>query len=560
MRSGCKGAAGAAAIGLFVFSGASASPVYTTVVLDDFEASSEDRRWAAQLGSSGHVVYFADTELRRWINGHTTVLHEIGTHLEGLAPGVTTVIRDEGDARRGKLLGVDRDGGVSVCLNTESDAPQLNNLGLLAMTTPDGGFRAVMAREEVAAPTGVVHSTVTTPPLGLLRSDDGYTIAGGRVNGVITRRIISPGLQHRVLITDGDRTPANDGEILYQGRYYTVNLGVRFGDTMLHDIAPGGVAASYIRYRSDMFSSIQHGVVRDFGGGLETVIRTYTMTGYQLWPSVTQPMIRINASGEVLISANMLDASSGSAPRGEMLAIFRPGELSPDVFAIQNRSIQPTNFPEFQVRHLPNNSIGRRISFGDNGGVIFDLNYSVTGRGSGVGLMHRGPSNQYTMLLAPDAVLLGSPGATVSTVSPAPAVLIASLDASSAAALYNINSTPTIFYATPEGVTRVAAVGESLEVAPGDVRQISGVELLDVNGPRVLFSAEFTDSSRGMFVMNADPGCPADLNNDGVVDADDFFLFLQFFAAGDPRADINGDGVIDADDFFEYLNLFAQGC
>ncbi|TVS00922.1 MAG: hypothetical protein EA423_10740 [Phycisphaerales bacterium] len=56
------------------------------------------------------------------------------------------------------------------------------------------------------------------------------------------------------------------------------------------------------------------------------------------------------------------------------------------------------------------------------------------------------------------------------------------------------------------------------------------------------------------------PTCPADLNGDGVVDADDFFLFLSLFAAGDPRADINNDGVIDADDFFAYLTLFAAGC
>jgi len=56
------------------------------------------------------------------------------------------------------------------------------------------------------------------------------------------------------------------------------------------------------------------------------------------------------------------------------------------------------------------------------------------------------------------------------------------------------------------------------------------------------------------------PTCPADLTGDGVVDADDFFLFLSFFAAGDPRADINGDGVIDTDDFYDFLDLFAQGC
>ncbi len=56
------------------------------------------------------------------------------------------------------------------------------------------------------------------------------------------------------------------------------------------------------------------------------------------------------------------------------------------------------------------------------------------------------------------------------------------------------------------------------------------------------------------------PVCVPDLNGDGVVDADDFFLFLQLFAAGDMRADFNNDGVIDADDFFMFLNLFAAGC
>ncbi|MCC5787989.1 MAG: hypothetical protein JJU33_14955 [Phycisphaerales bacterium] len=56
------------------------------------------------------------------------------------------------------------------------------------------------------------------------------------------------------------------------------------------------------------------------------------------------------------------------------------------------------------------------------------------------------------------------------------------------------------------------------------------------------------------------PPCRADLNGDCVVDADDFFLYLDLFAVGDPIADINGDGVLDADDFFEYLALFAAGC
>ncbi len=58
----------------------------------------------------------------------------------------------------------------------------------------------------------------------------------------------------------------------------------------------------------------------------------------------------------------------------------------------------------------------------------------------------------------------------------------------------------------------------------------------------------------------AGPTCPPDLNGDGVVDADDFFLFLSLFAAGDPIADFNNDGVIDADDFFAFLSAFAAGC
>ncbi len=71
-------------------------------------------------------------------------------------------------------------------------------------------------------------------------------------------------------------------------------------------------------------------------------------------------------------------------------------------------------------------------------------------------------------------------------------------------------------------------------------------------------------------VMNT---CPADLTGsanvddpeyglvDGVVDADDFFYFLDRFVAGDLEvADITGNGVIDADDFFAFLDLFVLGC
>ncbi len=54
--------------------------------------------------------------------------------------------------------------------------------------------------------------------------------------------------------------------------------------------------------------------------------------------------------------------------------------------------------------------------------------------------------------------------------------------------------------------------------------------------------------------------CPADLDGDGDADADDFFMYLDLFAAGDDRADIDGDGDLDAKDFFAYLGLFTEPC
>ncbi len=55
-------------------------------------------------------------------------------------------------------------------------------------------------------------------------------------------------------------------------------------------------------------------------------------------------------------------------------------------------------------------------------------------------------------------------------------------------------------------------------------------------------------------------GCLSDTNEDGTVDASDFFQFLDLLAAQDPRSDLDGDQFMDSDDFFAYLDFFAQGC
>ncbi len=71
---------------------------------------------------------------------------------------------------------------------------------------------------------------------------------------------------------------------------------------------------------------------------------------------------------------------------------------------------------------------------------------------------------------------------------------------------------------------------------------------------------------------DSNPGSPSYGVPDGVVDADDFFFYIDLFQNRDPRADLTGsadprdpsygvcNGVIDANDFFYYLGLFAEGC
>jgi len=54
--------------------------------------------------------------------------------------------------------------------------------------------------------------------------------------------------------------------------------------------------------------------------------------------------------------------------------------------------------------------------------------------------------------------------------------------------------------------------------------------------------------------------CPADIDGNGLLDADDFFDYLDLFASGDPGANFDDDPALDANDFFAFLSEFAAGC
>ncbi len=80
-------------------------------------------------------------------------------------------------------------------------------------------------------------------------------------------------------------------------------------------------------------------------------------------------------------------------------------------------------------------------------------------------------------------------------------------------------------------------------------------------GGSVLNTYTLPFEADGMGTAGDANSCPADIDGDGDADADDFFAYLDAFAAGDLGVcDIDGDQDCDADDFFGYLDLFARGC
>jgi len=54
--------------------------------------------------------------------------------------------------------------------------------------------------------------------------------------------------------------------------------------------------------------------------------------------------------------------------------------------------------------------------------------------------------------------------------------------------------------------------------------------------------------------------CPADTNNDGILDNGDIITFVNLFLASDPAADMNADGFLDNGDIITFVNFFLAGC
>lgn len=75
-------------------------------------------------------------------------------------------------------------------------------------------------------------------------------------------------------------------------------------------------------------------------------------------------------------------------------------------------------------------------------------------------------------------------------------------------------------------------------------------------------SVLFTAPGAGTYSIQGVTGgvCGADFNNDGTLDHQDIFAFLNAWFANTINADFNNDGVVTVQDIFAFLSAWHAGC
>jgi hypothetical protein len=117
-----------------------------------------------------------------------------------------------------------------------------------------------------------------------------------------------------------------------------------------------------------------------------------------------------------------------------------------------------------------------------------------------------------------------------------------------------------VFIGDGTDTVRIIGLDDTVDTPQGQFTISGFVSAVDMNDAgQVSFIATLTDGSRAAFVASPVAGdCPADLNDDGMVDVFDLLDYLDDWFAG--NADRTGDGVTDVFDLLDYLDIWFAGC
>lgn len=126
----------------------------------------------------------------------------------------------------------------------------------------------------------------------------------------------------------------------------------------------------------------------------------------------------------------------------------------------------------------------------------------------------------------------------------------------SAGSVYELEIAGDLLYAVSGDMVVYDVTEPTAPVLVDHFRLLRGTHEVQVMGDRAFVCGT------GLVILDVSPcaPCPADLNNDGLLDFFDLQAFLNLYSAGDPAADLIDDGIIDFFDVQEFLNLFAAGC
>jgi hypothetical protein len=132
--------------------------------------------------------------------------------------------------------------------------------------------------------------------------------------------------------------------------------------------------------------------------------------------------------------------------------------------------------------------------------------------------------------------------------------------------------TTGIWAQDPSGALRlIVRTGDSIEVAPGDVRTIASFDVLNHSGGsdgksrsfndagQLVFNATFVGGGEGIFVSDVAEYYLADFDRDGDVDTDDLTDWRSAYSGGTAGGDADGDGVSSGRDFLIWQRQVGLG-